>query len=111
MEPFPRTAAAASVKPLTPPESDVFLELWKAEVRRAYAFRRALAKAETFIAGFEGDPAQDGVDDLLAEIREALLTGQPPRKPPSTALVDLALGALIPLTAFAVGALLWMHMQ
>ncbi|MDP1873610.1 hypothetical protein [Phenylobacterium sp.] len=111
MEPFPRTAAAASVKPLTPPESDVFLDMWKAEVRRAYAFRRALEKAEAFIAGFEGDPAQADVDELLAEIREILLTGAPPKPAKSNALVDLALGALIPLTAFAVGALLWMHMQ
>lgn len=43
-------------------------------------FKEAIAlltKAESFIAGFEGDESQEGVDELLAEIRE-LLTQTPP---------------------------------
>ena len=31
-----------------------------------------LARAEQFIAGFEGDPAQEGVDALIGDIRQAL---------------------------------------
>lgn len=33
----------------------------------------ALRRAEAFISGFEGDDSQDGVDQLLAELR-ALIT-------------------------------------
>lgn len=36
------------------------------------AMRAALAKAEAFIAGFEDDPDQDGVTELLHAIREQL---------------------------------------
>jgi len=32
----------------------------------------ALTKAERFIEGFEGDEMQEGVGDLLAEIRDAI---------------------------------------
>ncbi|MGE8358606.1 hypothetical protein [Pseudomonas sp.] len=32
----------------------------------------ALARAEHFIAGFEGDSAQENVDSLLSDIRRAL---------------------------------------
>lgn len=32
----------------------------------------ALCTAEAFMAGFEGDDLQDGVDDKLAEIRAAI---------------------------------------
>jgi hypothetical protein len=32
----------------------------------------ALTKAERFIAGFEGDELQEGIDALIAEIRAAL---------------------------------------
>lgn len=31
-----------------------------------------LQRAEAFIAGFEGDETQDGIDELLTEIRSAL---------------------------------------
>lgn len=33
---------------------------------------RALMKAESFIAGFEGDELQEGIDELLQEIRDAI---------------------------------------
>lgn len=33
---------------------------------------RALAKAEAFIAGFEDDELQEGIPQLLAEIRHAV---------------------------------------
>lgn len=32
----------------------------------------ALARAEQFIAGFECDPVQEGVDTLLSDVRQAL---------------------------------------
>lgn len=32
----------------------------------------ALDKAEDFISGFEGDELQEGIDELLAEIRAAI---------------------------------------
>lgn len=32
----------------------------------------ALRRAEQFIAGFEGDPIQDGVDSLLYDVRQVL---------------------------------------
>lgn len=43
------------------------------------ALATTLRRAEAFIRGFEGDPQQDGIDTLLAEIRTAL----PPRAPRS----------------------------
>lgn len=107
-----RTQAPAPVTTFAPPEADIFLDLWKAEVRRAYAFRRALEKAERFVSGFEVDPLQDGVDDLLAEMRAAL--ADDPRSQPSSKpsrLADLALFALFPLTAAALGGVIWMHLQ
>lgn len=36
------------------------------------AMAAALRRAESFIQGFEGDPLQEGVDVLLAEIRSVL---------------------------------------
>ena len=38
----------------------------------------ALEKAEHFIAGFEGDELQEGVDELLSEIRAALARARAP---------------------------------
>lgn len=32
----------------------------------------ALRRAESFISGFEGDELQEGIDDLLSEIRAAI---------------------------------------
>lgn len=32
----------------------------------------ALRRAESFIAGFEGDPSQVGLDGLLVEVRSAI---------------------------------------
>lgn len=41
--------------------------------RHAHSARlRALEKAYTFIAGFEGDAMQDGIDELLTSIRAAM---------------------------------------
>ncbi len=111
METHHRTQAPAPVTPLAPPEADVFLNLWKAEVRRAYAFRRALEKAERFVSGFEGDPLQDGVDELLTEMRAALADdprSQPARK--TGWLADLALFALIPLCLAATAGVIWSHL-
>ena len=34
--------------------------------------RNALVQAENFIVGFEDDELQEGIDDLLADIRNAL---------------------------------------
>lgn len=96
---------------LAPPEFDIFERYWKAEVRRSYAFRRALEKAERFISGFEGDELQDGVDDLLAEIRDTLLTGEPASEPRQSLLRDLALLALIPATLALMAGLIWTHLQ
>lgn len=39
------------------------------------ALHRALFAAEIFISGFEDDPSQDGVRDLLLQVREALARG------------------------------------
>lgn len=38
----------------------------------APAMLAALRKAESFISGFEGDPLQEGVDDLISGIRAAV---------------------------------------
>lgn len=42
-----------------------------AVMRSQAAMAKALFRAEAFIAGFEGDELQEGVDELLAEIRAA----------------------------------------
>lgn len=45
------------------------------DLRAAYAgavaARKALEKAERFIVGFEGDELQEGIGELLAELRAA----------------------------------------
>lgn len=44
----------------------------------------ALIRAEAFIAGFEGDPTQEGVTEMLKSIREALeAAGMPTAPSPS----------------------------
>ena len=44
-----------------------------AEIKRdRNRLRAALEHAGNFIAGFEGDEAQEGIDELLAEIRAAI---------------------------------------
>lgn len=47
----------------------------KPAVPRALA---ALKLAESFIAGFEGDELQDGISDMLAEIRGAIAQSESP---------------------------------
>jgi hypothetical protein len=44
----------------------------------------ALIKAERFIAGFEGDELQEGVGELLSEIRAALAKARAPKCEQST---------------------------
>lgn len=71
--------AQAQINPLEPVR-----DMLKAEVdriveaqhhTRAPQMRAALQKAETFISGFEDDTSQEGVPELLAEIRAAMVRG------------------------------------
>ncbi|QPC87114.1 hypothetical protein GA830_10445 [Mesorhizobium sp. NBSH29] len=48
-----------------------------------YMMLSALHLAEQFMAGFEGDPMQEGIDDQLAAIR-AVLAGRKPQLDPYT---------------------------
>ena len=41
------------------------------KMERCDTLTRTLLRAEAFIAGFEGDEAQEGIDELLMEIRGA----------------------------------------
>lgn len=43
----------------------------------APALLEALKLAESFMAGFEGDERQDGIDERLATIRAAILAAEP----------------------------------
>jgi len=43
----------------------------------APALLEALKLAESFMAGFEGDEMQDGIDERLATIRAAILAAEP----------------------------------
>lgn len=48
-----------------------------AEAQRDIAMMTdALERAEAFIAGFEGDPTQDHVEELLAKVRAAAARGR-----------------------------------
>ena len=96
-------------------KADIFADLWVDEVIRNAALQRALTGAERFIAGFEDDPTQDGVDALLAEMRAALADDAPAQpNPPARkpgCLADLALFALIPLCLAATAGVIWSHLQ
>lgn len=87
-------------------------ELWIAEVAINHRLRKALTKAEAFVADFEDDHGPAGVTALLTEMRAAL--ADDPRSQPSSKpsrVEDLALFALFPLTVAAIGGVIWMHLQ
>lgn len=96
--------------------ADRYLE----QLDRSFSLWRALIKAERFIAGFEDDPDQVGVPELLAQIRAAVEDAaappspfsQPPRKrrrPFNGPALLAALVFLAPFMAGAAGFLLWIH--
>lgn len=57
-------------------------EPWRM-AKASSAMLKALVSAEAFIAGFEGDDMQEGIDDLMAEIRSAI-AGVPEAARPAT---------------------------
>lgn len=92
--------------------ADQLAELWMGEIAVNHRLRKALTKAEAFVADFEEDHGPAGVTALLTEMRAALADDAPgdqDRKP--SWLADLALFALFPLTVAALGGVIWMHLQ
>lgn len=93
------------------PAADQLADLWMGEIAVNHRLRKALTKAEAFVADFEDDHGPADVTALLTEMRAALADDAPAdqdRKP--SRLADLALFALLPLTVAAIGGVIWMHL-
>lgn len=97
-----------------------YADLYLQQLDQSLDLYRALIKAERFIAGFEDDPDQDGVPELLAEIRAAVdvaVSGRAAldrrsrrsRRAFNGPALLSALFAPLPFMAGVAGALLWIH--